>query len=148
MKRNDYVLSVVFGAVYVALIPFITGLTITWGDPEPWYNAWGRSNFVAVSWLQTYHSIGLILAAIPVSLLILIRFRSAWLRPSLIAALVGCAYMLFDQIRGAWIIWQHDLEMETIHLGSGVIDVVKVGPTLLIVVALLQLVFRSRKIPT
>ena len=145
MTGKDYVLAALLGGAYVLLFSYLIGYTVTWGDPASWYDFWGRSNASAVSWMQIFHSIGVVLAALPIAVLLAWRYQSNWLRPSLIVAIIGSSFMLFDQIRGAWLLSDLDIQPETYLLVSGVIDIVKVGAILVIVTACVRWVTAFKK---
>ena len=148
MTRNDYVLAGLLGFVYVLLIGLLSGITATWGDFISSDDFWGQSNAHVVAYMQIYHSIGVVLAALPIGLAISWRYRNQWLRPAIIASLIGSSYMLFDQLRGVWYLSQHDITPEVYHVASGVIDVAKVAVILLIVAAVLGRVFVDKQAQT
>ena len=77
--------------------------------------------------MQIYHSIGVALAAFPIGLLVAWRYKADWIRPATIIAIIAGSYMLFDQLRGMWLLSQHGHAPDTSHLVSGAIDVVKAG---------------------
>lgn len=148
MTRNDYIFAGLLGFAYVLLIGLLSGITATWGDFISSDDFWGQSNAHAVAYMQIYHSIGVVLAALAIGLAISWRYRNQWLRPAMIASLIGSSYMLFDQLRGAWYLSQHDVAPEVYHVASGVIDVVKVAVILLIVAAVLGQVFVGKQART
>ena len=145
MARADYILPVLLGAAYVVAVRILVSVTLTWGDPVSSDDFWGQSNATAVAYMQIYHSIGVVLAALPISLAIVWRYKVDWLRPAGIAAVVATLYMLFDQIRGAWLISQHGVAPATYQVVSGAIDVVKVGLILLLLTALLRCIVLLRR---
>lgn len=145
MTRSDYVLAVLLGSAYVVLIGFCVSMTMTWGDPLSSNEFWGQSNVTAIAYMQIYHSIGVGLAALPIALTIVWRYKANWLYPATVAAVVGSLYMLFDQLRGAWFVSQNGLTPETYHMVSGAIDVVKTGLILFVLTAILRLVFVPKK---
>ena len=147
MTRNDYLLAVLFGIAYVALIGFLTGMTVTWGDFISEDDFWGQSNAHAVAYMQIYHSIGVVLAALPISLAIVWRFSLAWFRPAMIAAIIGSSYMLFDQLRGVWYLSQHDIASTVHQVVSGTIDVVKVALILVVITAVIVRAFVPNRAP-
>ena len=147
MTRNDYLLAALLGFAYVALIGFLTGMTVTWGDFISEDDFWGQSNAHAVAYMQIYHSIGVVLAALPISLVIVWRFSSAWFRTAMIAAIIGSSYMLFDQLRGVWYLSQHDILPTVHHMVSGTIDVVKVALILVVITAVKIRAFVPNRAP-
>ena len=147
MTRNDYLLAALLGFAYVALIGFLTGMTVTWGDFISEDDFWGQSNAHAVAYMQLYHSIGVVLAALPICLAIVWRFSSAWFRPTMIAAIIGGSYMLFDQLRGVWYLSQQDIVPTVHHVVSGTIDVVKVALILVVITAVLIRAFAPDRAP-
>jgi hypothetical protein len=148
MTRNDYLLAVLLGFAYVWLIGFLSGISATWGDFISSDGFWGQSNAHAIAQMQIYHSIGVVLAALPIGLTISWRYRNQWLRPAMVASLIGSSYMLFEQLRGVWYLSQHDVTAEVYHVTSGLIDVVKVAVILLIVAAVLGRVFVDKQAQT
>ena len=138
MTRNDYLLAVLLGFAYVFLTGLLSGITATWGDSISNDDFWGQSNAHAFAYMFIYHSIGVVLAALPIGLAISWHFRNQWLRPAMIASLIGSSYMLFEHLRGIWYLSQHDIWPEVSHITSAVIDVVKVTVILLLVVAVLS----------
>lgn len=138
MTSKDYFIALLLGAIYLFLLGYLTGHTMTWGDPSSWYEFWGRSNASAVSRMQIFHSIGVVLAVLPVAILISWRYQTDWLRPILIVAAVASTYMLIQGLRGAWLLAQMDIEPSGYGLVSGAIDVVKVGLIPLLVTALFR----------
>ncbi|MDJ0919021.1 MAG: hypothetical protein QNJ05_14775 [Woeseiaceae bacterium] len=138
MTRNDYFLAVLLGFAYVFLIGLLSGVTATWGDFIASDDFWGQSNAHAIAYMQTYHSMGVVLAALPIGLAISWHFRNQWLRPAMIASFIGSSYMLFDQLRGVWYLSQHDIAPEISHIASGVIDVVKITVIFMLVAAVLS----------
>lgn len=141
MTRIDYIFAVLLGSAYVVLIGFMVGMSATWGDFITSDDFWGQSNATAIAYMQIYHSIGVGLAALPIGLAIAWRHKVDWIRPATIVAVIGSSYMLFDQVRGAWFLSQHDLAPETYHMVSGAIDIVKVGLILFVVTAVLTRIF-------
>lgn len=137
MARSDYILPMVLGCIYVVLVGFLSNITVTWGEFVSSNDFWGRSNARTIAYMQIYHSIGVGLAALPVALAIAWRYKVDWFRPAGIAAIIGSSYMLFDQIRGGWLLSQHELAPETYHIVSGAIDVLKTGLILLLLTAVL-----------
>jgi len=137
MTRNDYLFATLLGFVYVALIGLLASVTATWGGLISGDDFWGQSNAHAITYMQLYHSIGVVLAAFPIGLAMAWRFKKGWSRPVTIAAIIGSSYMLFDQLRGAWYLSQHDIVPTLYHLVSGAIDVVKVALILFVVTAVL-----------
>ena len=135
MTQVDYILAALLGSAYVALIGFLTGMSVTWGDFISSDDFWGQSNATAIAYMQIYHSIGVALAALPVSVVIAWRYAARWFRPTLFVAIIGGFYMLFDQLRGVWTMSQHDISPETYHVVSGAIDVTKTPLILLIITA-------------
>jgi len=97
--------------------------------------------------MQVFHSVGVVLAALPIAAFIVLRYRSGWLRPTLIVAIVASSYMLFDQLRGVWLLADFDVQPRTYSLISGAIDIVKVGLIFLLVAALLRRVMPFNKTP-
>ncbi len=148
MTRNDYLLAVLLGFAYILLIGLLSGITATWGGFISSDEFWGQSNAHAIAYMQIYHSIGVVVAALPIGLAISWRYRNQWLRPAMVASLIGNSYMLFDQFRGVWYLSQHDITPEVYHVASGLIDVVKVALILLIVAAVLDRVFMDKQAKT
>ena len=146
MTRNDYLFVVSLGFAYVFLIGLLSGITATWGDSIASDDFWGQSNVHAIAYLQIYHSIGVVLAALPIGLAISWHFKNQWLRPSMIASLIGSSYMLFDQLRGVLYLSQHDIAPEMYHIASAVIDVLKVTVILLLVAAVLSRGFVDKQV--
>ena len=145
MTRNDYLLAVLLGSAYAALIGFLVGITATWGDYISGDDFWGHSSAHAIAYVQIYHSIGVLLSALPIGVAIAWRFKKGWVRPAMIAAIIGSSYMLFDQLRGVWFLSQHDIVPKVYDVVSGAIDVVKVALILFVVTAVLTRAFvRSR----
>ncbi len=144
MTRFDYILAVLAGATYVLLISFLASTTMTWGDPISTDGYWGQSSTTAVAYMQTYHSIGVVLAGIPIALMIVWHYQARWLRATGIAALIGSSCMLFDQLRGAWLIYHYGMTLDTYHIVSGAIDIVKVGMILLLLTAILRRILIRR----
>lgn len=147
MARFDYILAVLLGSAYIVLLSFLVGITMTWGGPISGDDFWGQSSAAAIAYLQIYHSIGVGLAAIPIGLVIAWRYKMKWLRPAAIVAIIGSLYMLFDQVRGVWMLSEQQLSPVTSHIVSGSIDVVKVSLILFIVTAILRHVFAFRRVP-
>lgn len=147
MTAKDYLLAAIMGGIYILFFVYFVGRTLTWGDPTAWYEFWGRSNASAVSWLQIFHSIGVILAALPIAAFIAWRYQSDWFRPTLIVAIVASSYTLFDQLRAAWLLADVNAQLRAWHLVSGVIDVVKVGLIFILVVALMRWAMSFRRAP-
>jgi hypothetical protein len=138
MNRFDYVFAALLGGAYIVLVGFLVNITVTWGDFISSDGFWGQSTATAVAYMQLYHSIGVGLAAIPVGLAIAWRYAANWRKPAVIVAIIGSSYMLFDQVRGVWALSQNQLSLETSHIVSGSIDVVKVGLILFIATAILK----------
>jgi len=147
LTGKDYLLAVLLGGAYVLLFGYLIGHTLTWGDPTSWYEFWGRSNASAVSWMHIFHSIGVVMAAAPIAAFIAWRYQSDWLRPTLIVAIVASSYMVFDQLRGAWLLADVDVQPRAYYLVTGAIDIVKVGLIFLLVATLLRWVMPLRKTP-
>jgi len=147
MTRNDYFFAVLLGSAYVALFGFLAGITATWGDFISGDDFWGQSNAHAIAYMQLYHSIGVVLAALPIGLTIAWRFKKGWGRPAMIAAIIGSSYMLFDQLRGVWYLSQHDIVPKLYDVVSGAIDVVKVALILFFVTAVLMRAFVPNRTP-
>ncbi len=145
MTRINYILAVLLGCAYVVLIGFMTGMSVTWGDFISSDDFWGQSNATAIAYMQIYHSIGVALAALPISVIIAWRHTGNWIRPTTIAAIIGCSVILFDQLRGVWILSQHELTPQNFHVVSGVIDVVKTPLILLILTAGLTRAFAAKQ---
>lgn len=145
MTRNDYLLAALLGLAYIVLIGLLAGITVTWGDFISGDDFWGQSNAHAIAYMQIYHSIGVVLAALPISLAIAWRFKKVWVRPALIVAIIGSSFMLFDQIRGMWYLSQHDIVPEVYHVASGAIDVLKTAVILIIVTAVLTRAFVANR---
>ena len=120
-------------------------MSVTWGDFISSDDFWGQSNATAIAYMQIYHSIGVVLAALPISLAIAWRHTVNWFRPTTIAAIIGGSYMLFDQLRGVWILSQYEITTQTYYIVSGVIDVVKTPVILLVVTAGATRVFAASK---
>jgi hypothetical protein len=95
--------------------------------------------------MQIYHSIGVVLAALAIGLAISLRYRYQWFWPAVIASVIGSSYMLFDQLRGAWYLSQHDIAPNAHHIVSGAIDVVKVAAILFVITAVLARVFVPKR---
>ena len=147
MTRNDYVFAGLLGIAYVVLISVLGGVSATWGDFISSDDFWRQSNAAAITYVQIYHSIGVVLAAVPISLAIAWRHKADWVRPATVIAVVGSFYMLFDQARAAWYLSQHDLAIETYFMVSGAIDIVKVGLILFVVTAILKRIFVRIRAP-
>jgi len=145
MKQIDYVFAVLLGIAYIVLIGFITPMSATWGGSIPSDDFWGQSNATSVAYMQIYHSIGIVLAALPVSAAIAWRHTVNWFHPTTIAAIIGGLYMLFNQLRGVWILAQNEISPQTFYIVSGVIDVVKIPLILLIVTAGLTRIFAEKR---
>lgn len=141
MTRNDYFLAAALGAIYVVLIGLLSSITSTWGDFISSDDFWGRSNAHAVAYMQIFHSIGVVLAALLIGSAISWRYGNQWLRPTIVASLIASSFMLFDQLRGAWYLSQHNVPPEPFRFASGAVDVVKVAVILLILAAVLGRVF-------
>ena len=145
MTRNDYFLAALLGLAYIVLIGLLAGITVTWGDFIPGNDFWGQSNARAIAYMQIYHSIGVALAALPIGLAIAWRFKKDWVRPALIAAIIGSSFMLIDQIRGIWYLSQHDIVPEVNDVVSGIIDVLKTPVILFIVTVVLTRTFIANR---
>ena len=145
MARSDYIVAVLLGFAYVVLIGFLISLTMTWGDPLSSDEFWGQSNATAIAYMQIYHSIGVGLAALPIAVAIVWRYKTNCLYPAAVAAIVGSLYMLFDQLRGAWLVSQEGLTPNPYHMMSGAIDVVKTGLILFFLTAFIRVVFVPKK---
>lgn len=137
MARNDFISAVLLGIAYVLLIRVLVGITATWGAIAE-SDLWQQSVAHAIAYGQFYHSIGVLLAALPVGLAIALRFRNGWFHPAILASIIGSLYMLFDQLRGIWYMSQLGVAPGLDHLVSGAIDVAKVGLILLVVGAILK----------
>jgi len=138
VDAKDYLLSAVASGLYVLLIGVLVSYTATWGDPAWWYDVWGKGKVSAVSWMQFVHSVGVVLAALPIASILVWRYRSAWFRPTSIAATLAGFFVLINQIRGIRLLIEQDVRPSTYHLLSGGIDIVKVGLILLLAAALLN----------
>ncbi len=147
MTGKDYVLAALLGGTYVLLFSYLAGYTMTWGDLASWYDFWGQSSASAIIWMQLVHSIGVVLAALPIAAFLAWRYKVDWIRPATIVAIIGSSYMLFDQFRGVWLLSQHDIVPESYHVVSGAIDVVKVGLILFVLTAVLRRVFVPKREP-
>ena len=147
MTRLDYLLAAFLGFAYVTLIGFLAGITVRWADFISSDDFWGQSNAHAIAYMQLYHSIGVVLSALPISLVIVWRFKKAWFHPAIITAAVGSSYMLFDQLRGVWYMSQHDIAPKVYHLASDAIDVVKVALIVFVMTAVLVRVCVSNRSP-
>jgi hypothetical protein len=147
MARSDYILAVLLSVAYVVLISFATGISATWGDFISSGDFWGQSNATAIAYTQIYHAMGVGLAALPIGLSIAWRYRMNWRRPAVIIAIIGSSGMLFDQLRGMWLLSQNGLPLEIPYMVSGAIDVLKVGLILLLVTAILRRVFVPERAP-
>jgi hypothetical protein len=145
MNRNDYLITLLLGAVYILLAGFLTGMTVTWGDFVSSDDFWSQSNATAIAYMQIYHSIGVGIAALFAGLVIAWRFGRNWVRPTTIVAVIGGSYVLFDQIRGVWFLSQHDLTPKVFHVVSGGIDVLKVTVILFVVTAVLTRLVAPRR---
>lgn len=119
--------------------------TATWGDPTWWYDAWGRDKAAAVSWMQIVHSVGVVLAALPISSVLVWRYKSAWFPPTSIAAILASFFVMIDQILGVWRLIDLDVRPSIYQLLSGGIDVVKAGLILLLATALLNWLLNHSK---
>ena len=148
MTGKDYLLAALMGGVYILLFGYLVGRTLTWGDPTAWYEFWGQGNVSAVSWMQILHSIGVVLAALPIAVFIALRYRSDWFRPALVVAIVASSYVLFEQLRGAWLLAEDQVQRSVWSLASGAIDIVKVGLIFVLVVALMRWAISSRRAPS
>lgn len=148
MARSEDIVAVFLGSAYVVLIGFLSNVTMTWGDSISSDDFWGQSNATAIACMQIYHSIGVGLSALPIALAIAWRYKVNWLRPTAIAATIGSLYMLFDQLRGAWLLSQHGIAHETYQTVSGAIDVVKGGLILLLLAAMLRRIFAPKGLPS
>lgn len=145
MARYDYILAVLLGSAYVVLIGFLISLTIPWGDPLSSDDFWGQSNATAIAYMQIYDSIRVGLAALPIAVAIVWRYKSKWLYPAAVAAIVGSLYMLFDQLRGVWLVSQEELTLNPYNMMSGAIDVMKTGLILFFLTAIIRVVFVPKK---
>ena len=148
MSTKDYLLSVVLSGVYILLTGFLAGYTATWGDPTWWYQFWESSASSAVSWMQIVHSLGVVLAALPIAGLLAWKYRTAWIPPTSIAAILASFLFMLDQILGTWLLIDMDIQPTTCHLLSGGIDTVKVGLILIFITALLQRLPSASKLPS
>jgi hypothetical protein len=125
----------------------MSGISVTWGDLISGDDFWGKSNAHAIAYMQVYHSIGVGLAALPIGLAIALRFKKSWIRPATIASIIGSSYMLFDQLRGVWYLYQHGIVPGVYQVVSGTVDVVKVGLILFVVATVMTRLFVPTREP-
>lgn len=139
---GDYLLAIVLGVAYVFLSSYLGSYTLTWGDSSAWYEVWGRSAASAVAWMQLLHSVGVVMAATPVGLVIARRYRSNWFAPASIAGIVACYCVFLDQLTGIWLLADLDIRPGLPRVLSMGIDTTKVGFIVVLVTALLRRVMR------
>lgn len=145
MARRDYIFTVLLGAVYVVLIGPFASLAVTWVDPLSSDNSWGQSSVTAIAYMQIYHSIGVALAALPIALAIVWRYKANWVYSAAVTAIVGSLYMLFDHVRGARLASQAGLSQNPYYIVSGLIDVLKTGLILIFLAAVVRMVLVPTK---
>jgi hypothetical protein len=95
--------------------------------------------------MQIVHSVGVVLAALPISSVLVWRYKSAWFPPTSIAAILASFFDMIDQILGVWQLIDLDVRPSIYQLLSGGIDVVKAGLILLLATALLNWLLNHSK---
>jgi hypothetical protein len=132
MRLKELMSALLFAAAYWLLFAFLIGYTVRLGSPNWWYPAFGQNNVSAITWMQIVHTLGVIGGAIPVAVAIVYLFPKKSLRISFVVAGVACVVMLYDAIRGYYLLFQIDsYAPDPFQVVSSGIDVVKV-PALLI----------------
>ena len=127
--------ALLFAVVYMLLLWTFVGYAASIDIPAWWYPTFGRTGPSAIAWMQVVHSVGVLAAAVPVAAAIAYFFPQQWLRITLIAAGFAMAAILYDAIRGYYLVAQLDaFEMQPRRVVSPAIDVVKVGLLLLLAV--------------
>jgi hypothetical protein len=97
--------------------------------------------------MQIFHTIGVFLAVLPISIFISWRYQTVWFRPTLIVAAVASSYFLIQGVHGLCLLAKMGIEPKFYGQVSGAIDVVKVGLIPVLVTALLRQLNPSRSTP-
>jgi hypothetical protein len=135
LRAKRYAIGLVFGTAYLLLIWILIGYTAAIDIPEWWYPTFGRTGPSAIAWMQVAHTLGVVVAAIPVAGGIAFLARQQAMRIAYIAAGSAMAFIIYDVISGYYLVVQFPAAViEVREVVSSVIDVIKVGLILLVAV--------------
>jgi len=135
MRLRELTTALLFAAVYMLLLWLFVGYAAAIEIPAWWYPTFGRTGPSAIAWMQVVHSVGVVAAAVPVAAAIAYFLPQQWLRITLIAAGFAMAAMLYDALRGYYLMAQLDaFVVPPRRIVSSAIDVAKVGLLLLLAV--------------
>jgi len=146
MSLKELAIAVCLGAVYTFL--FLTSLqyTIRIDIPNWWLPMFGENSYAAIAWMQTSHSTGVLVAAFPVAFIIAYFYNQNWFRVAVIAALIPTGVVVFDVISGYYIIaLREEMELRLLHILSSIIDVIKIGLILFLLVYFFSRIIPSNK---
>ena len=133
MRLKELGVGLLLAAAYMLPTYFIVGYTAAIDIPAWWYPTFGRTGPSAIAWMQIANALGMIAAAIPVAAAIAYFLPHKWLRMTSIAAAFAMAAMLYDSLLGFYAVAEFH-PPRALHVVSALIDVVKVGLLLLLVV--------------
>jgi len=100
MSIKEFVISMLLVFLYFLLFGLASNLVLSGGSPSWWTHSIAGST--TVGWIKLSHYFGLLVGAIPVALIVILSFRSAWLRMTWIVTLLASLGALIIISYGLW----------------------------------------------
>ena len=144
MSLKSLITAMLLACTYYALIPFGLAVTNWIHMPDWWYPSLGKNNISALIWLQLEHTVGIIVASLPVAALVNVVAKSDWWRITLLSAFIATTIFALDV--NLLRLWEVSRNTSTTFV-SGLIDVAKIFVVFVCLAYLIRLVMLPNKHP-
>jgi hypothetical protein len=146
MSLKELAIAVCLSAVYTFLFIASLQYNIPVDIPNWWLPMFGENSYAALAWIHTSHLPRVLAAAFPIAFIIAYFFNQNWLRVAAVAASIPTGVVAFDAIRGHYNIALHEeMELTLPLILSSIIDVIKIGLILILLVYFFSRIIPSNK---